>query len=424
MQNILIIDDNKTVLTIVEKELYKQIDNITVHRALTKNEAETLLQSHTYQVAIVDLNLPDAPDGEAIDSVAAYNIPIVVLTGNVDNNLKDIILQKQIVDFISKNDIHNILYAASLCKRILKNYGSTVLVVDDSSTFRTMISRLLTKLHINVIGAINPLEAMKILEHDNVKISMVITDYEMPEMNGLDFTFLLRKTYRKDVLSIIALSAHNDSALSSKFLKYGANDFLYKPFTAEEFAVRISSNLELLDIFAENKERSYRDFLTGMYNRRYFFETAEGITKKASREESALLVAMLDIDHFKLINDTHGHDVGDVAIKEVASLLKQTMRTTDLLARFGGEEFCLLLQDISIEDGIELLNTLRLKFEKNIIKHNNLPLSYTVSIGAFYGINSDIEMMIKEADLNLYEAKESGRNTVVLKNILTQSSNA
>lgn len=120
--------------------------------------------------------------------MSVYNIPIVVLTGSVDNNLREIIFQKQIVEFISKNDINNITY---------------VLIVDDSSTFRMLLTRQFKKLHINVLEAVNPIEAIKILEKNDVKISMVITDYEMPEMNGLEFTFYLRKTYRKDVLSII-----------------------------------------------------------------------------------------------------------------------------------------------------------------------------------------------------------------------------
>jgi len=415
MHNILIVDDSKTVLTVVESELTKQIDNITIYKALTKSEAEVLLKTISFHIAIVDVNLPDAPNGEAIDSVSAYNIPVVVLTGGVDNSLREIIFQKEIVEFISKNDINNITYAASVCKRILKNYETNVLVVEDSSTARMLLARQLKKLHINVLEAVNPIEAIKILEKNDVKISMVITDYEMPEMNGLDFTFYLRKTYRKDVLSIIALSAQNNSALSVKFLKYGANDFLYKPFTPEEFSVRISSNLELLDIFSENKEHSYRDFLTGMYNRRFFFESAETIIKKAHRNHSPLLVAMLDIDHFKLINDTYGHDIGDIAIKEVASILKQTVRSSDLISRFGGEEFCLLLENISIENARELLENIRAKFESNIIRCQKNTISYTVSIGAFYGDSSDIETIIKDADLNLYEAKENGRNRVVLK---------
>lgn len=152
-----------------------------------------------------------------------------------------------------------------------------------------------------------------------------------------------------------------------------------------------------------------------MYNRRFFFEAAESIVKKAHRNQSPLLVAMLDIDHFKLINDTYGHDVGDIAIKEVASILKQSVRSSDLISRFGGEEFCLLLENISMDEARELLENIRIKFESNIIQCQNNAISYTVSIGAFYGNSSDIEAMIKDADLNLYEAKKNGRNKVVLK---------
>jgi len=415
MQNILIIDDSKTVLAVVEKELLKYIPEISVFKAFSHAEANELLKSISFHAAIVDVNLPDAQNGEAIDSVSALNIPVVVLTGSADDTMKEIILQKNIVEFISKNDINNISYAATVCKRILKNYDTNVLIVDDSTTFRYYIAQQLKKLHINVLEAENPAVAIKILEESEKKISMVITDYEMPGMNGLEFTFHLRQHYRKDILSIIALSGQNDKELSTKFLKYGANDFLLKPFTPEELSVRISSNLEMLDIFTENKERSYRDFLTGMYNRRFFFEAAEAIVKKAERKQSSLLVAMLDIDHFKSINDTYGHDIGDIAIKEVAKILKQTLRGSDLIARFGGEEFCLLLENISPEDRNTLLENVRKKFESNTIQTQNSSIVYTVSFGAFYGNKTDIDSMIKEADLNLYEAKQNGRNRVVLK---------
>jgi len=121
---------------------------------------------------------------------------------------------------------------------------------------------------------------------------------------------------------------------------------------------------------------------------------------------------MFDIDKFKNINDTYGHDIGDIAIKEVAHILSSHLRESDLIARFGGEEFCVLLQDISKDDVIKLFTKIRKVFEDNIIQIDDLSISYTVSIGLCYGLEKTLEDMIKVADNGLYYCKNNGRNQI------------
>ena len=157
--------------------------------------------------------------------------------------------------------------------------------------------------------------------------------------------------------------------------------------------------------------------MTGSYNRRYFFEASEAILDKNSRKEKEIVVATLDIDNFKNVNDTHGHDVGDVAIQEIAIVLSKHLRASDLVARFGGEEYSILLEDISIEDTRTLFEKIRFSFEENVIKINDLALKYTVSLGIAFGKSKDINEMLKISDEALYEAKETGRNKVVIRNV-------
>ena len=133
---------------------------------------------------------------------------------------------------------------------------------------------------------------------------------------------------------------------------------------------------------------------------------------KQKEKKQFLTVAMLDIDKFKNINDTHGHDVGDIAIKEIKRILDETLRTSDLVARFGGEEFCIVLEDISVADTKALFEKVRKRFEDNIIKVNETEISYTVSFGVAYGMADSLDEMVKLSDHALYYAKENGRNQV------------
>lgn len=414
MHHVLIIDDSSFVLNVVEKALTKEIAQLTVHKAKSLFEANALLKTNTYHAAIVDINLPDSNQGEAIDVVLLKNIPAIILTANIDESIRKIVLEKNIVGFVAKSDPNNISYVASLTKRVLNNYNTTVLVVDDFKSSRSFIAKQLKKLHLNVLEASSALEAIEILKcHENT-ISMVLTDYEMPDMNGLEFTFYLRQNYRKDSLGVIAISATEEIGLSTQFLKYGANDFLHKPFTIEELTVRVNSNLELLEMFHEKKELASRDFLSGLYNRRYFIEHGHLIVKKMIRNEFPVAVAIIDIDHFKRINDTYGHDVGDLAIQATANMLEGCLRKSDLLARYGGEEFCMMMENLTLEQVEHVTEKIRHQFEQFRLKLPTDTLTFTVSIGVYYGKSGSLESMITVADEALYTAKDTGRNKVVI----------
>ena len=162
------------------------------------------------------------------------------------------------------------------------------------------------------------------------------------------------------------------------------------------------------------KLQTIEDYMTGAYNRRYFFEVAEAIFSKAKRKNSKIAVVMIDIDDFKAINDTYGHDIGDIAIIEVKKILEKNLRRYDLFARFGGEEFCVLLDDISKEDVEKLFEKIRKEFEENEISKENITFSYTVSFGIVYGLLDSLHSMIKLADEAVYKSKEEGKNRVSL----------
>ncbi|ADN09372.1 sensor domain-containing diguanylate cyclase [Sulfurimonas autotrophica] len=162
------------------------------------------------------------------------------------------------------------------------------------------------------------------------------------------------------------------------------------------------------------KLQTVKDYMTGAYNRRYFFEVARALFSRAKRKNTKLAVIMIDIDNFKAINDTYGHDIGDLAIIEVRKVLERNLRKYDLFARFGGEEFCALLDDISKEDVEKLFEKIRKDFENNRITSGDMTIGYTVSFGIAYGMMSSLEKFIKVADEALYTSKQNGKNQVTI----------
>lgn len=414
-KKILVVDDSKVVRIMLKKAI-TSCQDINADLTITESYAQTqvVIQKEKFHIAILDVTLPDAPNGEVIDLLIAQNVPVVVLTGGINKASKDIILKKNIVEYITKSNPQSLNYIVTIVKRVLKNYDAFVLVIDDSKSSRLLTRLSLEKLNFSVLEASSAKEGIQMLQSSDQYIPLVITDYEMPDMDGMELTMELRQRYSKDKLSIIALSGSDDPSVASNFLRHGANDFIKKPYTNEEFALRLNVNLELIDLFRQSKETASKDFLTGLYNRRFFFESGVFLLEKAKRKKLSAAVAMIDIDFFKRINDTHGHNIGDIAIKEVASILTKYLRSGDLIARFGGEEFCILLEELSQKELELKFEDIRIAFENNVFTALGVTISYTVSIGLYYGNTCSLKEMVALSDKALYEAKKTGRNKVVI----------
>ncbi len=350
---------------------------------------------------------------DAIEYALSKRIPVIVLASNFDDDIRDRLLSKEIVDYVLKRSIEDMDYLVNLIRQLARNSETEVLIVDDSSVYRNNISSILKNQLFKTYEAKDGEEALELMaKHPGIKL--VLTDYFMPRIDGFELVTRLRKTKSKDELSIIAISGDTSEMVVSKFLKFGANDYIKKPFSKEEFICRVNNNVEHLSLIAFQKELVNFDFLTGLYNKKYLLEAGQTLHANAMRGNIDFVVGMMDIDNFKLINDRYGHDVGDLVIKDFARCLNECFRKSDVICRFGGEEFCVLLTNVEdqyIEHTFEkLIHTVR---QSQIVTKEKEILSYSVSIGVCATLMDSFEAMLKIADEKLYEAKRAGKDRVV-----------
>lgn len=416
LNKVLIVEDSVSIRRLVGAHI-AQIAALEHVEASTFDEVKELLEvsegGQEFLCAVLDLNLPDAPHGEVVDLVQQYDIPVIVLTGSLDSAVKQTMDAKLIVDYVIKRNMNELEYVASLVENIYKNQFTKVIVVDDSSSFRSYLSMLLTHLRYIILTASDGVEALNIIaEHPD--ITLVITDYNMPKMNGLALIEEIRRDYKREEMGILGMSVAKDSELTVQLLKTGANDYMTKPIMVDEFYCRVSQSVNMVRNVRIIKESSTTDYLTKISNRRSLFDLGNVLYANARRETLNIAVAMIDADYFKRINDNFGHDAGDKVLVSLAATLKKAVRTTDVVARFGGEEFVCVTVVKHTEDALEVFERLRSEVEQNIIDFNDQQLKVTISIGVTTELGDSFEEMINRADKTLYRAKSEGRNRVLI----------
>lgn len=248
---ILVIEDSPVQAKIIMRHIegMSHFETISAH---SLEEASEVLaeQRDSLFAAVVDLNLPDAPDGEAVDLVHSHGLAAVVLTATFHSEVRDSLLKKNVADYVLKSSMIVLDDVVEALARLYRNQSMKALVVDDSKTARLVVRDLLQIQNIKVVEAEDGKQALEMLEADD-GISIVVTDYEMPVMDGFEFCAEVRKTRRKDSLAIVGVSGAEESSMTAKFLKHGANDFLTKPFDPEAFSWRINQTLEMLEITRE-----------------------------------------------------------------------------------------------------------------------------------------------------------------------------
>jgi diguanylate cyclase (GGDEF)-like protein len=411
--SILLVEDSRFFGSIVRDRLVTELGAKVTWVQSRAGAREVLERQHDpVFLAILDLNLPDALDGEVVDDVLAHGIAPVVLTATMSDTTRDVIWSKRVVDYVLKEGPHAIDYVVDTARRLASNPEVPVLVIDDSVVARAHLRTLLEVHRYQVIEAKDGEQGLALLEA-NPGIKLVLVDYHMPGMDGFEVVKRIRKTHRREDLAVVGVSAHGSGHLSARFLKSGANDFLYKPFVTEEFYCRVAENIRALEHLRRLEDMATKDFLTGLHNRRYFFDTGRKLCENALRLELEVAVAMLDIDHFKRINDTYGHDAGDLVLKQVAQAIGGRFRRADVVARLGGEEFAVLTTNMDREASHAVFDGVRQSVQDLRVRCGETVIPVTVSCGVSCGPVAQLEELLNHADQLLYEAKNSGRNRVI-----------
>lgn len=412
----LVIEDSPIVQKILRYTLRQQSVGPVVF-ASSYAEGQALYEKHrdSLVAAIVDLNLPDAPRGEMVDYLLAEGLPVVVLTGSLDLRQRQSLLNSGAADYVIKENRASYDYAVRMLNRLQRNRKFTALVVDDSTTTRKLICNYLRLLCFPVVEATNGVEAMAILEA-NPSVSLVITDYHMPEMDGYQLVQNIRHSFDRRPLAVIGLSSQDDPYISVHFIKKGANDFLQKPFLQEEFSCRVTNNIEAIEKVHELRQQADKDFLTNLFNRRFFNEHGTNKVRRLVEAGVPFSVALFDIDHFKQINDCHGHDSGDMVLRQFATYLSDSFSDSFLVSRYGGEEFAMLMPGLSSDKAFDLLDGFRCFIaEQHFRVADDARLDVTVSIGVSEFSNQQgdpLAALLNQADAALYLAKREGRNLV------------
>ena len=298
----------------------------------------------------------------------------------------------------------------------------TVLVADDSATVRALVGVELEAAGYDVVEAEHGARALEIVRAGGVDV--VLLDVEMPVLDGHATIQQLKADPATADLPVVFLTARSEGDDIVEALRLGAQDYLRKPPSTAELLARVRAALEVGRLRAELARRteeldrmSRTDHLTGLFNRRHLDEAMQATAAASRRHAVPFTVLILDVDHFKRVNDTVGHAAGDEVLQRVAERLTAALRTEDLAGRWGGEEFLVVAPHTDLGGGHVLAERLRAVVGATSVQTSAGPLSVSVSIGGAVcpaDQAADVEDLLRTADARLYEAKAAGRDRAVV----------
>ncbi|MBU2710927.1 diguanylate cyclase [Zooshikella harenae] len=304
-------------------------------------------------------------------------------------------------------EIGHIIDRIEQLTRVVVQDPYRVLIVDDSKAQAYFTQNTLNKAGIITEVITKPLEVLDALEKFDA--DLIILDMYMPECNGMELAKVIRQQEKYVSIPIIYLSAEADVDKQLIAMSEGGDDFLTKPIKPHHLISTVRNRGERARALLS---RMIRDSLTGLYNHTYTLQQLQNEILRSEENQTPLAFAMIDIDHFKSVNDTYGHPMGDRVIKSLALFLKQRLRKTDTVGRYGGEEFAVILPNTQQENALALLDDIRTHFAQLRQPAHPEDLQVTFSCGVAMLTEDNTEMLSSQADQALYDAKHAGRNCV------------
>ena len=288
-----------------------------------------------------------------------------------------------------------------------------VLIAEDEEVGLYMLQSALTKAGYEVVTATDGREAWEILQrHDTPQLAII--DWMMPGLDGLEVCRRVRDSRTTMYVYIIMLTGKARKEDIVAGMQAGADDYLAKPFDADELRVRVRAGERIVALQEALRVQATQDALTGAMNRGAIFDVLKRELALSARNGTPIGVVMCDLDHFKQINDTHGHPAGDAVLREASSRLKGVLRSYDTLGRYGGEEFMLVLPSCTAEHAVEVSERARRALAVPPVTTGSTTVSISASFGVAQGGGTvlDLDEVIRAADEALYRAKRAGRNRV------------
>jgi diguanylate cyclase (GGDEF)-like protein len=307
-----------------------------------------------------------------------------------------------------------------------------ILVVEDSKTQQDWLVQVLARENYQIDTASDGREAIR--KARTTAPDLVLLDMVLPDMEGLEVLRMIKARPDERFVPVILLSVKSDLDSRVTGLRIGADDFLAKPFADSELLARTNAMLRIKALQdtvraqkAELERLSVTDGLTGLFNRRFFQERLDEEFRRAQRYSDPVSLIMIDIDHFKRVNDRYGHQAGDVVLKGTADLLRETIRDPDISARFGGEEFAVILPKTHLSGALTVAERIWRGMGQKVYQVSGSihgppgegagELRVTASLGISFYPSKDVtssELLVRYADEALYKAKHEGRNTICL----------
>jgi len=445
---ILVVDDLEQNVKLLEAKLLSEY--YTVVTANNGKKALEALEQNKIDLVLLDVMMPEMDGFEACSKIKSNpettHIPIVMVTAlsDIEDRVKG--LEAGADEFLTKpiNDTALFARVKSLTRMKtvidelkLRNKTSAelggnvielkdnftdnkILVLDDDIIQAKNIKSYLAPVTEQIYGLTSP---DKIDSFASFSPDLVIISCQMDIEDPLRIGAMLRSkpNFKNSVLMLLA--EEENLPMVMKGMELGINDYFIYPVDKSELQARVKTQLrkkqyqdDLRKELEESVDLSTKDGLTGLFNRRYFDIHIKQMTEKSIETGQKMCMLMFDMDHFKEVNDNYGHPAGDAVLKTLSKNLKSSFRVTDLISRYGGEEFVVLINNANLKTGLELAENMRSKIENIdfIIPEQTKPLKKTTSIGvAEFNRKETVEEFISRADKALYEAKETGRNKVV-----------
>ena len=304
-----------------------------------------------------------------------------------------------------------------------KETKERILIAEDDPVSRRVLETLLKKWGYEVVEANDGLEAARLLESREAP-RLAVLDWMMPGLEGVQVCQRIRQDATRPYMYLLLLTARSQRDDLVRGLESGADDYLTKPFDAQELRARLNVGKRILDLqdnlIAAREKLLYQathDALTGISNRGVSLDALRRERSRQTRENVSFATILLDIDHFKYVNDTYGHPAGDAVLMEAAQRIKSSIRPYDTLGRYGGEEFLIVLPIVDAPGAVCVAERIRSAFEAEsiVIERDKVAITVSLGIAVSGGTSSfDAESLLHMADEALYRAKQMGRNRVEL----------